>query len=90
MNPAVSPSIGRSSRGAPRPRWGARDLSYYEDLVQIGEGTYSSVFLAREKATGEAVALKQIKMNKETEGVSCPSLVYCTHLIVLVSHHVSA
>ena len=36
---------------------------------QIGEGTYGQVYLMKEKATGDLVALKKVKMdNNEKEG----------------------
>ena len=47
---------------------GCRSIDRYERLDQIGEGTYGQVFLAREKQTGELVALKKIRMDNEKEG----------------------
>ncbi|KAL8144405.1 hypothetical protein V2J09_017437 [Rumex salicifolius] len=35
----------------------------YEKLEKIGQGTYSSVFKAREKATGKLVALKKVRFD---------------------------
>ena len=47
---------------------GCRSIDRYERLNQIGEGTYGQVFLAKEKETGELVALKKIRMENEKEG----------------------
>ena len=46
-----------------------RQVTVFEKLNLIGEGTYGTVFRARDKATGEIVALKQLRMDKEKGGV---------------------
>ncbi|XP_042022664.1 cyclin-dependent kinase C-1-like isoform X2 [Salvia splendens] len=51
-----------------RPSWGSRSVECFEKLEQIGEGTYGQVYMAREKRTGEIVALKKIRMDNEKEG----------------------
>ncbi|XP_075510372.1 cyclin-dependent kinase C-1-like isoform X1 [Primulina tabacum] len=50
------------------PSWGSRSVECFEKLEQIGEGTYGQVYMAREKDTGEIVALKKIRMDNEKEG----------------------
>jgi cyclin-dependent kinase 12/13 len=40
----------------------------YERIGHLGQGTYGEVFKARDKATGELVAVKRIKMENEKEG----------------------
>eukprot|EP00871_Galdieria_phlegrea_P000395 jgi/Galph1/1356/GphlegSOOS_G5971.1 len=45
-----------------------RDVSCFERIEQIGEGTYGQVWSAREIATGEWVALKKVRMDNEKEG----------------------
>ena len=35
---------------------------------RIGEGTYGVVYRAREKATGDIVALKKVRMDRERDG----------------------
>ncbi|XP_044504881.1 cyclin-dependent kinase C-2-like isoform X2 [Mangifera indica] len=50
------------------PAWGSRSVNCFEKLEQIGEGTYGQVYMAREKKTGEIVALKKIRMDNEREG----------------------
>ncbi|KAG6392754.1 hypothetical protein SASPL_146980 [Salvia splendens] len=51
-----------------RPSWGSRSVECFEKLEQIGEGTYGQVYMAKEKRTGEIVALKKIRMDNEKEG----------------------
>ncbi|CAK9859869.1 unnamed protein product [Sphagnum jensenii] len=48
--------------------WGSRSVDFFEKIEQIGEGTYGQVYMAREKATGEVVALKKVRMDNEKEG----------------------
>lgn len=49
-------------------------VSDYEKLNHIEEGTYGVVFRARHKVTGEIVALKKLKMDRETNGFPITSL----------------
>ncbi|KAK4489161.1 hypothetical protein RD792_004955 [Penstemon davidsonii] len=51
------------------PSWGSRSVDCFEKLELIGEGTYGQVYMAREKETGEIVALKKIRMDNEKEGL---------------------
>lgn len=46
------------------------DVSCYERLLKIGQGTFGEVFKARCKRSGRLVALKKILMENEKEGVS--------------------
>lgn len=48
-----------------------RTLDEYIIQEKIGEGTYGKVFKARDKATDQLVALKQIRIDNEKDGVSC-------------------
>ncbi|XP_017244530.1 cyclin-dependent kinase C-1 isoform X2 [Daucus carota subsp. sativus] len=51
------------------PRFGSRNLeNSYEKLQQIGQGTYGLVYVAKDCATGEIVALKKLIMNKGLPG----------------------
>jgi serine/threonine protein kinase len=43
-------------------------IDSYERLGQVGNGTYGEVFRAREKETGEVVALKKVRLEDEQEG----------------------
>ncbi|KAL9933988.1 hypothetical protein V8E36_007070 [Tilletia maclaganii] len=51
-----------------------RSVNCYERLNHIEEGTYGVVFRAREKQTGEIVALKKLKLENEKSGFSITSL----------------
>lgn len=51
-----------------------RNVFEYERLGKISEGTYGVVFKARDKKTGEIVALKKMKMGKEREGFPVTAL----------------
>ncbi|KAG2482593.1 hypothetical protein HYH03_018477 [Edaphochlamys debaryana] len=44
-------------------------MDKYEKLERAGEGTYGVVFKARDRYTGEIVALKKIRLEQEDEGV---------------------
>ncbi|KDP36429.1 hypothetical protein JCGZ_08698 [Jatropha curcas] len=50
------------------PLWGSRSVDCFEKLEQVGEGTYGQVYMAKERKTGEIVALKKIRMDNEREG----------------------
>lgn len=41
-----------------------RSVGRYEKLSRIGEGTYGVVYRARDKDTGEIVALKRIRLER--------------------------
>ncbi len=46
----------------------------YTRLEKIGEGTYGVVYKARDRETGEVVALKKIRLESEEEGVPSTAL----------------
>ena len=41
----------------------------YTKIEKIGEGTYGVVYKARNKVTGQLVALKKIRLENQEEGV---------------------
>lgn len=49
-------------------------LSDYQILGKVGEGTYGKVYIAQHKRTKEKVALKKIKLQEDDEGVPSTSL----------------
>lgn len=52
-----------------RKRWKwSRDVTDFEEIEQIGEGTYGQVWMGRDKVSGEIVALKKVRMDQEKEG----------------------
>ena len=44
-------------------------MEKYDKREKIGEGTYGVVYKARERATGDLIALKKIRLDAEDEGV---------------------
>ncbi|CAN1152487.1 Cyclin-dependent kinase G-2 [Linum perenne] len=63
---------------------GCRSVDEFERLNKIDEGTYGVVFRAKDKKTGEIVALKKVKMEKEREGFPLTSL---REINILLSFH---
>lgn len=51
-----------------------RSISDFERLETLGEGTYGTVYAARDKTTGEIVAIKKVKIHDEKEGFPVTSL----------------
>lgn len=61
-----------------------RSVDEFERLNKIDEGTYGVVYRAKDKKTGEVVALKKVKMEKEREGFPLTSL---REINILLSFH---
>ena len=40
----------------------------YEKIEKIGEGTYGTVFKAKNRETGDIVALKKVQLDDDDEG----------------------
>ena len=51
-----------------------RSVCEFEMIKKINEGTYGVVYKARDKKTGEIVALKKVKMNLDRDGFPLSSL----------------
>lgn len=45
------------------------DSEKYQKINKIGEGTYGVVYKARDKLTNEIVAIKNIRLDHEDEGI---------------------
>lgn len=48
---------------------GISQLDKYQRLEKLGEGTYGVVYKAQNLETGEYVAIKKIRLEKEDDGV---------------------
>ncbi|KAI5931477.1 Cyclin-dependent kinase 3 [Manis javanica] len=51
------------------PPGSSAGMDVFQKLEKIGEGTYGVVYKAKNKETGQLVALKKIRLDLETEGV---------------------
>nr|XP_012154364.1 PREDICTED: cyclin-dependent-like kinase 5 isoform X2 [Megachile rotundata] len=49
-------------------------MQKYEKLEKIGEGTYGTVFKAKNRETHEIVALKRVRLDEDDEGVPSSAL----------------
>ena len=52
----------------------ARSVTEFQKLQEIGEGTYGTVYKARDKLTEQIVALKKVRMHNENDGFPITSL----------------
>ncbi|XP_077159650.1 cyclin-dependent kinase 5 isoform X3 [Paroedura picta] len=84
-SPAVPPGTGwgagrRSRSRSPAGRTGSwagrpeRVMQKYEKLEKIGEGTYGTVFKAKNRESHEIVALKRVRLDDDDEGVPSSAL----------------
>jgi cell division cycle 2-like protein len=53
---------------------GCRSVEEFQPLNKIAEGTYGTIYRARDKRTAEVVALKRLKMEKGTKGYHITTL----------------
>ena len=58
-----------------------RFVSEFEKLNRIGEGTYGIVYRARDTKSGEIVALKKMRMEREKDGIPVSGLREITILL---------
>ncbi len=62
-----------------------RFVSEFEKLNRVGEGTYGIVYRARDTRSGEIVALKKMRMDREKDGIPVSGLREIS--ILLTCHH---
>jgi cell division cycle 2-like protein len=86
--PKIPPSTNRSRNASRHPSHSvfvpprthhspivpSRSVYCYERLNQIEEGSYGVVFRARDKLTGDIVALKKLKLDEEKQGFPITAL----------------
>ena len=66
MQTANQLSQVNSSKNLTKP---VSELDKYQKLEKLGEGTYGVVYKALNQETGEFVAIKKIRLEKEDDGV---------------------
>ena len=54
-------------------------------MEKIGEGTYGVVYKAKDRVTGEIIALKKIRLDTESEGVPSTAMREISLLKVVIS-----
>jgi cell division cycle 2-like protein len=64
---------------------GCRHVDCFEKLNHIEEGSYGIVFRARDKESGEVVAVKKLKLNPENGGFPVTSLREI-HALMIIKH----
>ena len=64
----------RKARELKRSTEACRSIEDYKKLNRIAEGAYGVVYRARDKKSGEVVAVKRVKMENEKEGFPVTSL----------------
>ncbi|KAG8785103.1 hypothetical protein FRB91_002434 [Serendipita sp. 411] len=70
----LGPTRSVPTRSAHPPIQTSRSVYSYERLNQIEEGSYGVVFRARDKQTGDIVALKKLKLDEEKHGFPITAL----------------
>ncbi|KND03667.1 uncharacterized protein SPPG_08910 [Spizellomyces punctatus DAOM BR117] len=81
--PPIAPP--RRTRLIGPPLVSCRNVDNYEKLNRIEEGAYGVVYRARDRQTGEIVALKKLKLENENNGFPVTSLREI-HTLLLAKH----
>ncbi|EPY87160.1 cell division cycle 2-related protein kinase 7-like isoform 1, partial [Camelus ferus] len=66
--PPLLPEDDDMDRRQTESDWGKRCVDKFDIIGIIGEGTYGQVYKAKDKDTGELVALKKVRLDNEKEG----------------------
>ncbi|XP_009861642.2 cyclin-dependent kinase 10 [Ciona intestinalis] len=83
-NEIVELFTGKKTKIPEKDRYGeCRDVTTFEKLNRIGEGTYGIVYRARDKVSKDIVALKKVRTENEKEGISISSIREITLLLNL-------
>jgi cell division cycle 2-like protein len=85
---AVRQVIMRTEQPAPKAYPYLRECRHvdcFERLNHIEEGSYGIVFRARDKESGQVVALKKLKLNPESGGFPVTSLREI-HALMIIKH----
>ena len=53
-------------------------------MDKVGEGTYGTVYKAKDKMTNDLVALKCIRLDNEEEGVTCTAIREVSIYVILI------
>ena len=61
-------------------------MERYQKMEKVGEGTYGIVYKAKDRVTGEIIALKKIRLEAEDEGIPSTAIVNKTTTIKLTAH----
>ncbi|EGG24039.1 protein serine/threonine kinase [Cavenderia fasciculata] len=63
-------------------------MEKYSKIEKLGEGTYGIVYKAKNRDTGDIVALKRIRLDSEDEGVPCTAIREISLLKELKHHNI--
>tara|TARA_B110000285_G_C14550524_1_gene349021 strand:+ start:118 stop:390 length:273 start_codon:yes stop_codon:yes gene_type:complete len=69
MQANISSQPGTGGAGFVNQIQPAQGLEKYKKMEKLGEGTYGVVYKAVDLQTGETVAIKKIRLEKEDDGV---------------------